>query len=87
MTRDDFFKEFSECLQQDLPNLTGEESLESMPEWDSLAFVVLLAHLDKAYGVTVPTTEIRSAMTVNDLCSMVVKTVNDCGIAHRAEIT
>lgn len=68
MKRDDFLKEFSEVLQrQPSAVLTGDEQLQTLPDWDSLAVVMLIAHIDKTYGAVLSVEQIGNAETVNDL--------------------
>jgi acyl carrier protein len=67
MTRNTFLDVFADCLQEKSSPITGEEVLESLTGWDSLAVVVMIAQLDRAYGIILSPSEIRHARTVNDL--------------------
>ena len=77
MTRDEFLQDFARCLQQDTCQLTGEEQLDSLPGWDSLAVVIFMAQLDKTYRANVPPAKIKQAQTVNELYAIVIHLTND----------
>ena len=72
MTRTEFLQVFTQCLQQETSPLTGDEQLESLAGWDSLAVVIFMAELDRICGTSVPPAKIKQAKTVNDLYGHIV---------------
>ena len=72
MTRTEFLQVFTQCLQQETSPLTGDEQLESLAGWDSLAVVIFMAELDRTWGTSVPPAKIKQAKTVNDLYAHIV---------------
>jgi len=52
-------------------SLQSDTVLTSIPQWDSLAVLTMLAQFDAEYGVQVSGTEMQRCSTVSDLFSTV----------------
>ena len=50
--------------------ISGNESLEDLPEWDSMAKVMFLAMADTTMGRTITATELAACKTVGDLTAL-----------------
>ena len=67
MKRSDFYKAFEDLISVEPDSLTGQEELETLQEWDSLAILEFVAFCDKQFNFVPDPTQIESCKTVNDL--------------------
>ncbi|WP_298370002.1 phosphopantetheine-binding protein [Azospirillum sp.] len=70
MDRKDFLLALDEALELDPGTLTGEETLESLESWDSLAVISFIALVDETMGVVVEGEKLAQAKTVADLLAL-----------------
>ncbi len=70
MDRKDFLLALDEALELDPGTLTGEETLESLESWDSLAVISFIALVDESMGVVVEGEKLAQAKTVADLLAL-----------------
>ncbi len=70
MDRKDFLLALDEMLELDPGTLTGEEALESLDSWDSLAVISFIALVDEKTGVVVEGEKLAKARTVADLLAL-----------------
>jgi len=61
---------FEEIVEADPDTLTGEELIEDLESWDSLAIVNLIALVDENFGITLSPEKIMNSKTVNELISL-----------------
>lgn len=77
MTRQDVLATITEILRDvlDVPELTLEESSQflKIPEWDSVAFVTLMAELENQCKVQLDMAAMQLAYTVGDVISLVLQ--------------
>lgn len=62
--------EIEEVVDLDPGSLRGDESLDEIPNWDSLAFLSFLAMADSRFGLTIAPETLRTAKSVSDLCTI-----------------
>lgn len=53
-------------------SVSGDTVLDSIPVWDSLALLSVLAMADAEYGVTVSGVEVRGCKTVADIHKLIL---------------
>jgi len=67
-----FLADFKEALErEDEINLTDE--FRNYPEWDSLAYLSVIAMLDENYGVQIELADFRKQITLEELMKEVFK--------------
>lgn len=66
MTKADFLARLQEMLQTDAA-LAGDTVLGDLEEWDSLAFMLLIAFFDKQFGIRITFDEVRACATPADI--------------------
>lgn len=71
MTKPEFFRLLDELLEQDPGTLKGDEALDALPKWDSLALMGFIALLDQHFGLILPASRISECKTVGDLAALV----------------
>ncbi len=69
MTREEFLEELQGMLQCESA-LSADTVLADMEEWDSLAFMVLIAFFDKSFGLRVTFDMLKKCRTPEDLISL-----------------
>lgn len=75
MDRKDFLLALDEMLELDAGTLTGDEELESLDGWDSLAVISFIALVDETLGIVVEGEKLAKARTVADLLAVAGVTV------------
>ncbi|PWC55771.1 hypothetical protein TSH7_16625 [Azospirillum sp. TSH7] len=70
MDRNEFLLALDEMLELDPGTLTGDEALESLEAWDSLAVISFIALVDEKTGVVVEGEKLAKAKTVADLLAL-----------------
>lgn len=68
---DTFKKDFEEIFDEIPEGITSETVFRSLPEWDSMAALSLIAMLDEKYSLTLSVDELKQANTVQELYSLV----------------
>jgi acyl carrier protein len=75
MGKEEFLIEFASLLAREPGGLTGDEALDELEGWDSLAVVSFMGFADERFGITLSAKEIESYVKINDLFDMVTKKV------------
>jgi len=75
MTKADFITLLEELIEAESNTLKGDELLEEVEGWDSLAIVNLIALVDEDFGIILPAKEIQERETINDLFDLFNKSV------------
>ena len=73
MNEQEFIASIEELLEIDPGSIGLATQLDSLEQWDSLAFVSFLALADSKYGVRVTPTELRARKSIADLMKLVGK--------------
>ena len=71
MSRQDILMELEKLMELDQGTLTGNESLDNLPTWDSLAILTCIAVFQQRMGVVLDGMKLSRARTVNDLIHIV----------------
>jgi acyl carrier protein len=72
MNLSDFYRLLDELLEHAPGTIKGDEALDSLPRWDSLALMSFIALLDQHFGLIVPASRIAECKKVGDLAALVV---------------
>lgn len=59
-----------ELLEQPAGTLRGDEPLEALPKWDSLAVLGFIVLAEQHFGVSVPASRVNGCRTVADLAAV-----------------
>lgn len=70
MDKPAFFAAVAEILETEATGLTGEESLEALGNWDSLAIISFVAMVDSDLDRIVDNEKLKQAKTLNDLAAL-----------------
>lgn len=70
MQPSDFYRLLDEVLELDAGTLQGDEKLEDVENWDSLAVISYIALVDEQFGVVVDSEHLMQAKTVADLYNL-----------------
>lgn len=65
----DFLTLIAEAIEKDEASLNMADAFRTYEEWDSLAFLSIIASLDEHYGLVIDTTVFNGLETLEDLYS------------------
>jgi len=71
MNRQEFLDAIAEILELEEGELKGDEKLADLEEWDSLAFLSVIAMADEEFDVVIQGEQLEKITTVNDLVALV----------------
>lgn len=71
MSNDPFIEKFAFAIEVDAASLSFDTEFKSLPAWDSLNTLSVIAMADADYGVALSGKDIEDAMTVGDLEKLV----------------
>jgi len=57
----------AECLEKQNSEIHGTDEFRDYEEWDSLAYLSVIAYIDDKYGYVVPLEDFRQCRTVSSL--------------------
>lgn len=58
---------FEEILERDLGSVNGNDEFREFDEWDSLAYLSVIAKVDEDYGLVIPREDFQKIRTVGQL--------------------
>jgi len=65
-------KMFEEILERDSGTINAQDEFREYEEWDSLAYLSVIAAIDDNYGLVIPIEDFRSCRTVQALADYVM---------------
>lgn len=71
MNRQEFLNSLEEILELDPNTLTGDEALQDLEQWDSLAFLSVIAMADEHFNIVIQGDKLEKVKTVEDLVDLV----------------
>lgn len=63
----------ADCLEREADTIKGSDLFREFEEWDSLAYLSVIAQIDDDFGIVVPIEDFRACKTVHDLADYVSK--------------
>ena len=75
MTKAEFLRALEGVLELPQGSIRGDERLEALEGWDSLAVMGFIAMVDEKLGLDVSATRLAECATVGDLLDMVKEKV------------
>jgi len=70
MQKAEFLGSLDEVMQQPPGTLKGDEPLDGLPGWDSVALMGYIALVDEKFGIRVTGKQILECRTVDDLVAL-----------------
>lgn len=71
MNRQEFLNSLEEILELDTNTLKGDEALQDLEQWDSLAFLSVIAMADEHFNIVIQGDKLEKVKTVEDLVDLV----------------
>lgn len=72
MELQDFIQKFAEQFEDiDANSLTSDTNFRKLDEWSSLTALAVIAMVDEEYDIRIKGSDIRTAMTIEDLFNIV----------------
>ncbi len=66
-----FIDLFAEALDIEASDLTVETEFRTLPEWDSMAYLSIIAMLDEEYEIQIENAEFKTLKTLNDIINYI----------------
>lgn len=63
---DKFLKFLAEIMEVNVENLSLQTEYQSIPQWDSLMHLRIVAEIEEKYGVEIPIDEVPDIKTLGD---------------------
>ena len=70
MTKQEFYAQLDEILENEPGTIKGNEQLADIEKWDSMAAVLFIAMMDREISVTAEPSRVAAAKTVQDLVAI-----------------
>lgn len=58
---------FEEVLDKEQGSVRLQEQFRNFEEWDSLAYLSVIAGIDDEFGLVIPVDEFRNLLTISDI--------------------
>nr|WP_320126429.1 acyl carrier protein [uncultured Shewanella sp.] len=71
MNKQEFLNKLEDILELDNNTLQGDEALIDIEQWDSLAFLSVIAMADEHFDIVIQGDKLEQIKTVNDLVALV----------------
>lgn len=71
MNKQEFLNSLEEILELDDNTLKGDEVLMDIEQWDSLAFLSVIAMADESFDIVIEGSELEKIKSVADLVALV----------------
>lgn len=72
MDKSKFIEHFTEALEiEDASNISVETEFRNLDEWDSLAYLNIIAMLDEEYDIQIENAEFKKLNTLADIISYI----------------
>lgn len=72
MITTEFIEKFAEALEmEDTSILTGSTEFRTLEEWDSLAYLSIIAMLDEDYDIQIENDEFKKLKTIDNIVTFV----------------
>lgn len=72
MNRSEFLRQIDELLELEPGTLKGDERLEDLEGWGSLAVLGYMAIVNENYGLIISPSQISACVKVNDLLNLAI---------------
>ncbi len=77
MNKQEFLNALEEILELDNNTLKGDEVLMDLEQWDSLAFLSVIAMADETFNIVIQGDKLEEINTIGDLVNLVAERLTD----------
>lgn len=71
MNTTEFIEKFAEAIDVDAASLSVETEFRTLPEWDSIVYLSVIAMLDEEYGIQIENAAFKTLKTINDVTNYI----------------
>ena len=71
MNTTEFIEKFAEAIDVDAASLSVETEFRTLPEWDSIVYLSIIAMLDEEYGIQIENATFKTLKTINDVINYI----------------
>ena len=73
MKKTEFIEKFAEAIDVEVSVLTPETEFRTLDEWDSMAYLSVIAMIDEEYDMQIEQLEFKKLLTLQDLMDYIEK--------------
>ena len=73
MNVQDFIEKFAEAIEVDSADLTAETEFRNLDEWDSVAYLSVIAMIDEEYDMQIEMPTFKTLKTLGDIAEYIEK--------------
>lgn len=72
MDLNSFIEKFAEAIElEDSSVLSGDTVFRTLPEWDSLSYLSVIAMMDEEYDIQIENVDFKQLLTIEDLVNYI----------------
>ena len=72
MDLNSFIEKLAEAIElEDCSVLSGDTVFRTLPEWDSLSYLSVIAMMDEEYDIQIENAEFKQLLTIEDLVNYI----------------
>jgi len=72
MDLNSFIEKFAEAIElEDSSVLSGDTVFRTLPEWDSLSYLSVIAMMDEEYDIQIENSDFKQLLTIEDLVNYI----------------
>lgn len=73
MNVQDFIEKFAEAIDIEATELTADTEFRNLDEWDSVAYISVIAMMDEEYDIQIEMATFKTLKTLGDIAEYIVK--------------
>lgn len=73
MNLQDFIEKFADAIDIDATELTADTEFRNLDEWDSVAYISVIAMMDEDYDIQIEMSTFKTLKTLGDIAEYIKK--------------
>lgn len=73
MNLQDFIEKFADAIDIDATELTADTEFRNLEEWDSVAYISVIAMMDEDYDIQIEMSTFKTLKTLGDIAEYIKK--------------
>jgi acyl carrier protein len=69
----EFIEKFADAIDADASNLTAGTEFRTLEEWDSLAYISIIAMMDEEYDIQIEMAQFKQLKTIGSVAEYIEK--------------
>ena len=77
MLKSEFLRKMEDVLEVSSGTISGDENLQSVANWDSMAALTFMSLVDHEFGITLTGNQLQQCRTTSDLIKLLGDRITD----------